>query len=890
MKAAFVIIYLIAYAALSAATKAAWFSEWTVVRGQAELPCLVPLPKDPNDKPLLALWYKETQPTVPIYSYDTRSGPFTKGVRWADKGYLGSRAFFRIMSDPPTLVVDDVKVADQAVYTCRVDYKVRSSAITKVNLTVIVPPGPPIILSSLGRQLGHTVGPLEEGAHAQLTCRSVGGSPTPTLTWWRDGERLDQVGSVRGSGVESRISVVASRTLHGATLTCQALNNNITEPSSTSLTINVLLRPLSVEIVGGVGSLSAGRPVELVCRAVGSRPPAHITWWRGSRQITDVTHTVMNGGNVTTGSIILMPTRQDDGKHITCRASNPEIPHSVLEDADLLSIRYKPEVELALGRALNPEVIKEGDDVYFECTIHANPTVHRVTWYHNGELLETNKSAGLLISDHSLVLQKVERGRAGVYTCVAHNLEGQGRSNAVTLNVMFAPVCSTPGRRTQGVARMESAKVVCQVEAYPQQVNFTWRFNGSSEGEALPLKAIRTQGTSSMLNYTASMEQDYGTLLCWASNKIGIQKEPCVIHLIPAGPPDPPRNCSIANQTSEALVVECSPGFDGGLPQHFVMEAWDQGTLLSNTTSLAPEFVVRGLEAGMGVTLKVRATNNRGQSASVTLEADIMKVAEKRMGPPEEVFVPPVVGAVVGGVGAVLLLVVAGLVLTHYAHRTRPQNHTPKTESPPTLTNVYVGDGSGDETRTLTKTGNPDVVRGTGEEDMGVEEAVGMGAPRCVEAVAILQGNNVAGVTTTLPDPHKGVDVEYVEVVSGAPLSTTIRRREDPVVYTSIAPHPYHPYSAHAAHMPQGIVDPRDYGHDITEACMPTTTSLHDLAGALHPVRGHHSSQTPTMGRDESVSVYGTLRRGGDRMREGGPPHPRAVGTFLATSHQESAV
>ncbi|KAG0718039.1 Nephrin [Chionoecetes opilio] len=457
--------------------------------------------------------------------------------------------------------------------------------------------------------------------------------------------------------------------------------------------------------------------------------------------------------------------------------------------------------------------------------MHSNPGT---SGHAQGEALQANRSAGLIISDHSLVLQRVGRGRAGVYTCVAHNREGKGVSNGVKLNVMFAPVCSSPGKRTQGVARRESVEVVCQVEAFPHQVNFTWRFNGSTEGEALPLHAIKSQGKSSTLYYTASIEQDYGTLLCWAANSIGVQREPCVIHLIPAGPPDPPRNCSIANQTSEALVVECTPGFDGGLPQHFVMEAWDDGVLLSNTSSLAPEFVVRGLEAGMDVTLKVRATNHRGQSVSINLEADIMKVAEKRMGPPEKgVLLPPVVGAVVGGVGAVLVLVVVGLVLTHYTHRSRPQTHS-KGDSPPTLPNVYVGvlgdvcSEDAHDTPSLSKAANPDVVRGTGREEGELEEPAGVGlrAPRCVESVAILQSNTAAGVTTTLPSAAKAMDVEYVEVLSGVPLSCSIRRREDPVIYTSLAPLPYHPYPPHR---PQMVANPRDFGRDSADYCVPTT-------------------------------------------------------------------
>ena len=131
------------------------------------------------------------------------------------------------------------------------------------------------------------------------------------------------------------------------------------------------------------------------------------------------------------------------------------------------------------------------------------------------------------------------------------------------------------------------------------------------------------------------------------------------------------------------------------------------------------------------------------------------------------------------------------------------------------------------------------------------------------------------------------MDVEYVEVMSGAPLSSGIRRREEPVVYTSLAPHPYQPYPAH---VPQMVVNPRAFGRDSGDCCIPTTTSLHDLAGVLHPVRGHHTSSTQAGRRDDGVNVYGTIRRGGDRAEGGAPPHPRAVGTFLATSHQESAV
>jgi hypothetical protein len=42
-----------------------------------------------------------------------------------------------------------------------------------------------------------------------------------------------------------------------------------------------------------------------------------------------------------------------------------------------------PLVTLQLGNKLNPDTIKENDDVYFECNIRANPREYKITWLHN---------------------------------------------------------------------------------------------------------------------------------------------------------------------------------------------------------------------------------------------------------------------------------------------------------------------------------------------------------------------------------------------------------------------------------------------------------------------------------------------------------------------------
>lgn len=49
-----------------------------------------------------------------------------------------------------------------------------------------------------------------------------------------------------------------------------------------------------------------------------------------------------------------------------------------------------PEVTLSLGSTLNPDDIKENDDVYFECNVKANPNSVRIAWSHDVSVDLTN--------------------------------------------------------------------------------------------------------------------------------------------------------------------------------------------------------------------------------------------------------------------------------------------------------------------------------------------------------------------------------------------------------------------------------------------------------------------------------------------------------------------
>ena len=59
----------------------------------------------------------------------------------------------------------------------------------------------------------------------------------------------------------------------------------------------------------------------------------------------------------------------------------------------------------------------------------------KVVNYYQDEAMWHDKTSGVIVTNHSLVLQKISRQRSGIYVCEATNRVGRGRSQAIALDV-----------------------------------------------------------------------------------------------------------------------------------------------------------------------------------------------------------------------------------------------------------------------------------------------------------------------------------------------------------------------------------------------------------------------------------------------------------------------
>ncbi|XP_076234186.1 motor axon guidance molcule sidestep isoform X2 [Calliopsis andreniformis] len=633
------------------------------------MPCSL-IPPIANDSVSMVIWFKGTD-GIPLYSLDARSGNLTTAIHSAIGNDLGNRTYFLISDGQRAkLKVTKVTFKDQGIFRCRVDFVNSPTRNFRVNLTLVEKPSRPVIYDAQGREVTGVAGPFLEGYNLGLNCQVSGGRPKPTVTWWKDGELLDNVvdtipeeaiGSSSKYTANHLVIDKVTRSLWGTKLECRAQSAQMSAPIVREVPLDIYLRPAIVKIVLNEEKIYAGRPIAARCETWGSSPAARIIWRLGGQVIGDPNMSSTQRSNSTISKLALALGKEDDGKELTCRAENPRFPGGVLEQTKILSVAYPPVVSIHLATGYMLDILREGDDLKLICNVESNPAATRIIWYHNDNRLEHDVTSGTLIASNTLTFRVITLAHSGEYSCKAINSVGEGRSPPIFIHMKYTPRCRIGHERREIVAgRHETVLLRCEVDAVPEDVvRFSWTYNGT-RGDVLPMSNSRAQnnGLVSVLEYTPNAETDFGTLACWASNSVGRQRTPCIFNIVPGKPPQPPFDCSLSNETN-SLEVNCVPGADGGSPQYFLLEVRrvpripgaqvnpptlhapqnDQGTVgeipvIRQERNQRPQFLLHNLEPGFDYTLLVYAVNGRGRSEPALFRH--VRVAEPIGGKMEE--------------------------------------------------------------------------------------------------------------------------------------------------------------------------------------------------------------------------------------------------------------
>nr|XP_046913733.1 nephrin-like isoform X2 [Dermatophagoides farinae] len=731
-----------------------------------------------EDEVSLVLWFRGDT-GVPIYRVDARNVPLSKAIH-TTSDESRKRLYFDMKQQPPVLRIKPVMASDAAEYRCRVDFRQSRTQNVIVLLNVTVPPKELLIMDVEGQKLEGVIGPYDEGSNVILICEAEGGKPSPSVNWYQANRLIDSTYTIGPHGlVRNELNIRnLNRSDFMSILTCRASNNNVTEPISATVILDMNLRPIDVKILpksylkskssssssshnGSITSsttfmidprlsfiLPAGSKAEFQCQSTGSRPAAQISWWLGNERLSsNVRDSVNEDGNATVSTIVFVPSVEDNGKLLTCRADNLPMPHTALKDERLLNVQFAPQLRISFGTNIQIDSIREGSDVYMECHVKANPPVKEVVWLHEDRPIHSLMSGDpnmlpddptlptlssssslsmaigstVIMTNQSLVIQKVHRSHRGRYQCVAFNEQGETVSDPLYLKVNFAPSCK-PGQKLQyGVSRNEQIRIRCEVDAEPStDLTFRWTLNTSGSGEtSVEWASFTVNATTSIATYRPESSLDYGTLSCLAQNSIGIQNKPCIYSVVPAGRPDAVRGCAITNHSMSTLLVECIPGDDGGLRQHFNLEVYIGSTtnlgsssnigngatiinannkvvdqtlaaqsasiattttttsinsnsllqhpqrLHSNHSSSQPNFIVSSLTPGTPYTLVLYATNAKGRSHSVSLSAVTLSSPEKHTarGSFEQIVVHPILGILIGIVATIVITVIILILL-----------------------------------------------------------------------------------------------------------------------------------------------------------------------------------------------------------------------------------
>ncbi|XP_034460086.1 roundabout homolog 1 isoform X5 [Hippoglossus hippoglossus] len=360
---------------------------------------------------------------------------------------------------------------------------------------------------------------VSKGEPATLNCKAEG-RPTPTVEWYKDGERVE---TDRDNPRSQRMllpsgSLFFLRIVHGrrskpdeGSYVCVA-RNYLGEAVSHNASLEVAIlrddfRQNPADVI-----VAAGEPAVLECMPPRGHPEPTISWKKDAVNIDDRDERITIRG----GKLMITNARKSDAGKYVCVGTNM-VGERESEIAEL-TVLERP----SFVRRPGSQVVLVDQSVEFRCEARGDP-VPTVRWRKDdGDL---PKGRYEIREDHTLKIRRLTSADVGSYTCVAENLVGKAEASAtLTVHVVSVPPAFVVRPRNQVVGVGRTVTFQCEATGNPQPAIF-WQREGSqnllfSYQPPQPSSRFSVSQTGD-LTITDAERSDVGYYSCQALNIAG---------------------------------------------------------------------------------------------------------------------------------------------------------------------------------------------------------------------------------------------------------------------------------------------------------------------------------------------------------------------------------
>lgn len=273
---------------------------------------------------------------------------------------------------------------------------------------------------------------VEEGMSATLECEVIG-SPVPSITWFKDGERVEDTAryQTRSNGKRATLTVTNATLDDEGDYKCVAENPLGSAFCSCELLVNEAnAKPEFREKMKPFNAVE-GETTTFSVQVTGNPQPL-IDWYRGKEHLEeDERIEMLRNGERGVYSMTIKDTVPEDAGVYKCIARNDEGEASCKAALAVKELITEPTFEGQEGakdEACTPVKVGEGDIISLSTVVKGKPCPS-VDWFKDDQkLLETSRlKMDAKDGEISLLILEAKPNDSGLYKCKARNKAGKAQ-------------------------------------------------------------------------------------------------------------------------------------------------------------------------------------------------------------------------------------------------------------------------------------------------------------------------------------------------------------------------------------------------------------------------------------------------------------------------------